>query len=208
MDLLLADALFSKVQQRVLGLLLLNPERSFYTNEIVRLAHIGVGAVQRELAKLEAAGLALTHLVGNQKRYQANRNMPIFHELRAIFIKTCGLADVLRQALSDLGDRIELAFIYGSLAKGSDTAGSDVDLMLIGNNLAYADVFEALSQCEAQLGRAVNPTIYTSAELQARLHDGNGFITAVMQHAKIFLIGSENDLPSPGQSVQDWQPQA
>jgi predicted nucleotidyltransferase len=193
----LADALFSKVQQRVLAVLFINPERSFYTNEIVRHADMGVGAVQRELAKLVASGLVLVQKIGNQTHYQSNRAAPIFEELRSIFIKTAGLADVLRAALEPLAGKITLAFIYGSIAKGSDNAGSDIDLMLVGEGLAYADVYSALAACEAQLGRPVNPAIYSMAELRRRLGDDNGFVTKVLAQPKIFLIGSGNELPTP-----------
>lgn len=192
----LADALFSKVQQRVLSVLFISPDRSFYTNEIVRLVNTGVGAVQRELVKLEASGLVRVHKIGNQKHYQSNRDAPIFEELRSIFIKTAGLADVLRSALGPIANRITLAFIYGSIAKGSDNAGSDIDLMLVGEGLAYADVYTALASCEAQLGRPVNPAIYSMAELQRKLADENAFITKVLAQPKIFLIGSGDELPT------------
>jgi predicted nucleotidyltransferase len=193
----LADALFSKVQQRVLSVLFISPERSFYTNEIVRLVNTGVGAVQRELAKLEASGLVRVQKIGNQKHYQSNRDAPIFEELRSIFIKTAGLADVLRSALGPIANRITLAFIYGSIAKGSDNAGSDIDLMLVGEGLAYADVYAALASCEAQLGRPVNPAIYSMAELRRKLADDNAFVTKVLAQPKIFLLGSGDELPTP-----------
>jgi predicted transcriptional regulator len=114
----LADALFAKVQQRVLGVLFGNPGRSFYANEVIALAHSGTGAVQRELARLEAAGLVTAARVGKQKHYQANQASPVFQELRALVLKTSGLADVLREALAPASDRIRAAFVYGSIAKG------------------------------------------------------------------------------------------
>lgn len=194
----LADALFSKVQQRVLSVLFINPDRSFYTNEIVRMVDAGVGAVQRELARLEASGLVQVQHIGNQKHYQANRDAPIFEELRGIFIKTAGLADVLRTALSTLAEKIKLAFIFGSIAKGSDSAGSDIDVMLVGDGLAYADVYAALAACnaEAQLGRPINPAIYSMSELRRKLADDNAFIAKVLAQPKIFLIGSADELPT------------
>lgn len=127
-----SDALFTKTQQRVLAVLFGQSQRSFYANEIIGLAQSGSGAVQRELACLEASGLVTVHRVGNQKHYQANYDAPIFDELRGIVMKTFGVADVLRAALQPLWPLVELAFVYGSLAKGTEHAGSDVDLMVIG----------------------------------------------------------------------------
>ena len=127
----LADALFAKVQQRVLGVLFGNPRRSFYANEVIGLARSGTGAVQRELARLEASGLVTVTRVGKQKHYQANAGSPIFEELRALVLKTVGLADVLRAALAPVSRCIRAAFVYGSIAKGQDTAASDIDLMVV-----------------------------------------------------------------------------
>jgi len=192
----LADALFSKTQQRVLGLLFVNADRSFYTNEIVRSVGSGIGVVQRELEKLTASGLVTSKKIGNQKHYQANRDTPIFDELRGIMLKTVGLADILRLALLPLSDRIQAAFIYGSMAKGSDTARSDVDVLIISNDLTYSDVYGALSGSEAQLGRPVNPSIYSRQELQRKLSEDNAFVSRVLEQPKIFLIGFVDDLPS------------
>jgi len=191
----LADALFSKVQQRVLGLLFVNADRSFYTNEIVRFVDSGIGVVQRELEKLAQSGLVTIKKVGNQKHYQANPDTPIFAELRGIVLKTVGLADILRLALLPLSDKIQAAFIYGSIAKGSDTAKSDIDVLIVGTELAYADVYEALSAHESDIGRPVNPSIYSTQELQRKLAEDNAFVSRVLEQSKIFLIGSDNDLP-------------
>jgi hypothetical protein len=132
----LADALFAKVQQRVLGVLFGNPGRSFYANEVIGLARSGTGAVQRELARLEGAGLVTATRVGKQKHYQANRASPVFQELRPLVLKTSGLGDVLREATAPLSSRIRAAFVYGSVAKGEDTATSDIDLLVIGEGLS------------------------------------------------------------------------
>ncbi|MCE3254336.1 MAG: hypothetical protein K0Q67_3356, partial [Cellvibrio sp.] len=131
----LADALFSKVQQQVLGLLFVNAQRSFYTNEIVRFVGSGVGVVQRELEKLAESELITIQKIGNQKHYQANPDTPIFSELRSIMLKTVGLADILRLALLSYSDKIQAAFIYGSIADGRDTAKSDIDLFIISKEL-------------------------------------------------------------------------
>src|ERR1700728_4031284 len=177
----LANALFTKVQQRVLGVVFGNPGRSFYANEIIALAESGTGAVQRELAKLAAVGLITMRRQGNQKHYQANALSPVFDELRGLVLKTFGLADIVRTALSPLAPQIRAAFVYGSVAKAQDTATSDVDLMVVSDTVTYADVFSALEEVSSDLGRTVNPTVYTSREFDRRVHDGKAFVTRVMK---------------------------
>ncbi|RXZ36173.1 transcriptional regulator [Oxalobacteraceae bacterium CAVE-383] len=192
----LADALFARVQQRVLGLLFVNSDRSFYINEIMRFAASGSGAIQRELEKLVASELVTVRKIGNQKHYQANRSAPIFEELRGIFLKTVGMADILRLALLPLSDRIQTAFIYGSVAKGRDTAKSDIDLLIIGDDISYADVYDVLNVDQSLLGRTVNPSIYSMPELRRKLAADNAFVSRVLEQPKIYLIGSADDLPS------------
>jgi predicted nucleotidyltransferase len=192
----LAGALFSKTQQRVLGVLFGRPDQSFFANEIVRLAGGGFGAVHRELAALEAAGLVTATRIGNQKHYQANRQAPIFEELRGIVAKTVGVADVLREALTPLKPRIRTAFVYGSVAKGTDTAGSDIDLMVIADKVQYADIFKLVSEAERRLGRKVSPTVVAPADLAKRRGE-DSFHSRVLEQAKIFVMGSENDLGKP-----------
>lgn len=190
----LADALFSKTQRRVLRLLFVNPDRSYFANELVRLAQSGIGAVHRELAALEAAGLVSVKRVGNQKHYQANRASPIFEELRGIALKTFGVAEVLREALAPLAKKIEAAFIYGSIAKGSDTAASDIDLMVISDELEYADLFKLATEAERLLGRKLNPTVVTPAAVRRKTSSGDDFMTRVLEQPKIFVLGSEDEL--------------
>jgi len=190
----LADALFAKVQQRVLGVLFGNPGRSFYANEVIGLARSGTGAVQRELARLEAAGLVTANRIGKQKHYQANPASPVFPELRVLVLKTSGLADVLREALAPVSDRIRAAFVYGSIAKGEDTAASDVDLMVVSEGLTYADLFGTLEEASVRLGRKVAPTVYSPKELARRVKQDNVFVTRVLEQPKLWLIGGERDL--------------
>ena len=189
-----ADALFTKTQQRVLAVLFGQSQRSFYANEIIGLAASGSGAVQRELARLEASALVTVRRVGNQKHYQANHEAPIFEELRGIVLKTFGVADVLRGALHSLWPLVDLAFVYGSLAKGTEHAGSDVDLMVIAAAPSNAELLEALFPAQAQLGRVVNPTLYTPDEFAQRLRDGVPFIVRVLEQPKVFVKGSEHDI--------------
>lgn len=188
------NALFSKVQQRVLGILYTQPNLVFYTNEIIRLTHSGTGAVQRELEKLAAADLVVVSQVGNQKRYQANPDSPFFKELRSIVLKSFGMADILKTALEPLLDKIFIAFIYGSIAKQEDTAKSDIDLMVIGDKLNYGDIFQFLVEPEKQLGRKINPTFYSLSDWKSKSSQGNNFINKVKKQSKIFLIGSEEKL--------------
>lgn len=190
----LGDALFTKTQQQVLRLLFGQPGRSFYANEIVRYAGLGIGTVQRELVRLSEVGLLTVTRQGNQKHYQANAASPIFEELRGIVVKTFGMADVLKAALQPVADKIQLAFIYGSVAKGSDTAESDVDLMLIADRLSYTALMTLLGEVEAQLGRAVNPTLYSLAELKRKRKEDNAFVQRVLQQPKIILMGSIDDI--------------
>ncbi len=190
----LADALFAKVQQRVLGVLFGNPRRSFYANEVIGLARSGTGAVQRELARLEASGLVTVTRVGKQKHYQANAGSPVFEELRALVLKTFGLADVLGAALAPVSRSISAAFVYGSIAKGQDTAASDIDLMVISDRLTYADLFATVEEASARLGRKVAPTIYSPKELSKRVKQDNAFVTRVLAQPKLWLIGDESVL--------------
>jgi predicted nucleotidyltransferase len=192
------NALFTKTQQRVLAVLFGQSQRSFYANEIIGLAQSGSGAVQRELERLESAGLVTAHRVGNQKHYQANHDAPIFEELRAIVLKTFGVADVLRATLQPSWSLVELAFIYGSLAKGTEHAGSDIDLMVVGLLPSNAQLLEALLPAQAQLGRPINPTLYTPDEFAQRVHDGKSFMVRVLEQPKIFIKGSEHDITRLG----------
>ena len=190
----IADALFSSVQQRLLALIFGQPDRSFYTNELLRLAGTGRGALQRELEKLASSGLVSSHNIGNQKHYQANRAAPVFEELRGIVLKTFGLTEVLRLALADMDERVKVAFVYGSVAKGTDTATSDIDVMLVADNVAYGELFERLTAVEATLRRKVSPTIYSLVEFQRKRQSDNHFVTRVLSQPKLFLKGGENDL--------------
>ena len=190
----LADALFSGTQQRVLAWLFGQPERSFYATELIGLAGAGSGAVQRELARLAQSGLVTARAVGNQKHYQANPEAPIYAELCGIVQKTVGLAEPLREALAPLAARIRAAFVYGSVAKREDTASSDVDLMLIGDDLAYSDLYAVLEGVSNRLGRTVNPTIYTPQELAKRVKRKEAFATRVLAQPKLWLLGSDDAL--------------
>jgi predicted nucleotidyltransferase len=188
----LANVLFTKTQQRVLGLLYGRPEQSFYLNQVVSLANIGKGTVNRELERLAAAGLVVKKKVGNQNHYQANPECPIFQELLSIVRKTFGVADVIRAALESIMDGIALAFVYGSTAKAEDTAKSDVDLFVVTEELAYSEVMELLFEAEQQLGRTINPTIYGLDELKEKVQQENAFVTRVLAQPKIWIKEDED----------------
>ena len=190
----LADALFSGTQQRVLGLLFGQPERSFYATELISLAGVGSGAVQRELASLSQSGLVTVKAVGNQKHYQANPASPIYDELCGMVRKTVGLAEPLRAALAPLARQIKAAFVYGSIAKKEDTATSDIDLMLVSDTLIFGDTILALQAATELLGREVNPNILTQQDFAKRLAEDGSFVSRVMSQPKVWLIGGEHDL--------------
>jgi predicted nucleotidyltransferase len=189
-----ADALFSRVQQRVLGVLFGNPARTFYTNEIIAATRSGTGAVQRELARLESAHLALTSRIGNQKHYQANAHAPVFAELRGLVLKTSGLADAIRSAIAPLSAAISAAFVFGSVAKREDKATSDIDLMIISDTIGYPDIFNAIEPLSATLSRKLNPTVYSRKEWAKRVHEKNSFVLRVRAQPKIWILGGERDV--------------
>jgi predicted nucleotidyltransferase len=168
------------------------PERSFYAAELMALVRGGSGAVQRELARLAQSELVTVRVVGRQKHYQANPKSPIFAELCAIAQKTMGLAEPLRAALAPLASRIRAAFVYGSVAKRKDTASSDVDLMLVSDDLSYPELYVSLEALSQQLGRPVNPTVYTPQEFAQRVTRGDSFIKRVVDQPKIWLIGGDD----------------
>lgn len=190
----IANALFTKSQQRVLGLLYGKPDKSFYTNEIVRWADMGRGTISRELDKLVAAGLLEVSRVGNQHHYKANSNNPVYSELKAIIRKTFGIADLIKAALVSIDVQIAWSFIYGSIAKGEDNASSDIDLLVVTESLAYADLMTVLSDAELSLGRPINPSIYTIEQIKEKLQDKSAFLSRVIKQPKIWVKGCDDDI--------------
>ncbi len=195
----IGDALFTKTQQRVLGLLYGKPEQSFYTNEIVRWADMGRGTIRRELERLVSAGLLVVTREGNQHHYKANPDNPIYRELLGIVRKTFGVADVIQAELAPVYEQIDLAFIYGSIARREDTASSDIDLLVVTDALAYADLMNVLTDAEKSLGRPINPSIYTAEQIRDKLEQKNTFLTRVMEQPKLWVKGSEDDIREFGQ---------
>lgn len=190
----MADVLFTPVQQRVLGLLFGQPEREYQSAELIRLARSGTGSVHRLLGRLAQAGLVTVRAVGNQKYYQANPGAPIFPELVGLVRKTVGLMTPLRMALAPLAGEIVAAFVYGSVAKQSDHAASDIDLMVLSETLDYPRLYTALQTAEAALSRPLSPNLMKPGEWKRKRGQGDGFAARIAVQPKLFVIGGDNDL--------------
>ncbi len=186
----LADALFTSTQQKVLGALFGQPDRSFFVTQIMELAKSGRGAVQRELERLHKGGLVTVHKVATQKHFQANAASPLFDELCGIIQKTVGLAGPIREALEALPETPRLALIYGSVAKRTDTSSSDIDLLVVSDSAELEQVYAAMMPVERVLARPINLTLYTEVDFQERLDNENPFISRVLSSPTINLIGS------------------
>ena len=190
----LANALFTPVRQRVLALLFGQPQRRYQSSELIRLANSGTGAVHRILTRLAAADLVSVEKVGNQKHYQANADSPIFEELAGLVRKTVGLVGPLRTALVPFKDRIAAAFVYGSIAKGTERAGSDIDLMVIADDIDYAELFTALPGVESTLDRTINPNLMTCSDWQRKRDEPDSFADRVASQPVLFVMGDEKDV--------------
>lgn len=188
----LVEILFGAYRRRILALLLLRPDESFYVREIGRLTGVPAGSLHRELTLLSDAGLLQRAVAGNQVRYQVDRACPIQEELAGIFRKTTGLADVLREALSPIADKVRLAFIFGSVAQGKERATSDVDVLVVGS-ASFATVVEALSFAGGRLRREVNPVVMTRAAFRTKLASRDRFVARVAREPKIFLLGDAGE---------------
>lgn len=183
----IGNVLFTKTQQKVLGLLYGQPYTSFYLNEIVRLSDIGRGTIKRELERMTASGIIIQKRIGNQNHYQANESCPVYQELLGIVRKTFGIADVIKTALTPIFDRILFAFIYGSIAKSEDSSKSDIDLLVVSDKLTYSEVMERLIEVEGSLGRVVNPTIYDLNQIKQKLKQDNAFVARIIEQPKIWI---------------------
>ncbi|OGT22414.1 MAG: DNA polymerase subunit beta [Gammaproteobacteria bacterium RBG_16_57_12] len=188
----LAELLFKDYRRRVLGLLLLHPEKKFHVREIARLTGTVAGTLHKELTRLAEAGLLARETVGNQIRYGANRECPIYEELAGILRKTSGLVDVLADALAPLAEKIESAFVFGSMARGTETAGSDVDIMVIGD-VRFSEVVKALHGAQGILRREINPKVYGKAEWRRMNEKKDAFVKEVTAKPKLYIIGSAHE---------------
>lgn len=192
----LSALLFPGYRRTVLALLLLHPEESMHGREIARRTGLPAGTLSRELNALAEAGVLERRRVGNQIQYQASSACPIYEDLRNILKKTVGVADVLRKALAPLGERIRAAFVYGSVARGDERPGSDLDLMVIGD-VKFAEVVGALASAQETLRREVNPGVYSALEFRRKVAAGEPFLKRVLADRRIFILGGEDDLGEP-----------
>lgn len=191
--LLLVDALWPKARRRILGLLLAKPEQEWHLRDLARETDLAPATVQREATSLHEAGILTRRRDGNQVKYGADRSCPIFAELHGIILKTVGLADVLREALADVADDIEVAFVFGSLARGEATGGSDVDLMVVGG-ISLRDLVPVLQDAERTLSREINPVTMSAKEFSRRIAQEEHFVTSVLRDPRIYLIGDDDEL--------------
>jgi len=188
----IADALFSATQHKVLHLLFSSPDRSYFGSELIALAGAGSGAVQRELARLVDSGLVVQRAVGRQKHYQANPDSPIFAELSGIIRKTSGVPAVIKQALQSVSARIAMAVLFGSMAKGTSKSHSDIDLLIVGDDLRLEELYSALEPAEKALRRKISPTLYSADEFRRRRAAKNPFLTKVLAGKSVTILGSPN----------------
>lgn len=193
----LGGLLFGQTRGRILALLYGRPDQSFFVRQIARETRTSVGSVQRQLEALAEVELIHRSTTGRQVFYQANPDHPAFREIQTLVAKTTGVFHLLRSALLPLIDRISFAFVYGSVARGEEDAGSDVDLMVVGDVTLDA-ILAQLTSVEGDLGRPVNPTVYSRKEFRSRLREGNHFLTAVLRGRKELLIGDEDELRKMG----------
>ena len=189
----LSRTLFGKTRRAVLSLLYSQVDDAFYLRQIVRAARVGLGAVQRELKQLSDAGIIQRIVRGRQVYYQANPQCPVFAELKALVMKTVGIAAVIQAALAPLADRIRIAAIYGSIARSEEYRGSDVDLLVVGE-AAFAEIVSALHQAQSTINREINPTVYPPAEFRSKVAAGHHFLNAVLKEPVLFLVGDKREL--------------
>ena len=186
-------SLFGHTRSALLAMLHGHADQSFYLRQLVRAVGAGHGALQRELKHLTDMGLIVRTVQGNQVLYRANSQSPIFSEIKSLISKTVGIRDVIRSALASLGSEIQIAFVYGSVARQRERASSDVDLMVVGNT-PFSDVVSALGPAQKALGREINPTVFPVSEFRSKLAAGNHFLRSVMKEKRLIVLGNENEL--------------
>lgn len=190
---MLDELLGSKLRTKIIGWLFTHPDEAHFGRQLESLLHEDSTNLSRELSRLERAGILTCQTIGRQKHYRPNPDCPIFSELRSIALKTFGLVSILSELLEPLREKIEVAFVYGSLARGAASAKSDVDLMVVGK-IAFGEVVSALQPAQERLGREINPTVYSMKEFRSKLAEGHHFLQEVMRDKKLFVIGDEREL--------------
>ncbi len=190
------NALFTDSQAKVHSWIFGQPERFYHLSELRRLTGLSSASLQREINRLVDAGLANSKMQGNQRQISANRQSPLFKELRDLTRKVMGVAPMIQEALLPIENKIEIAFVYGSVAKQSDTAESDMDVMLVGRDLTLSDILEHLLPAEEILCRKINPTYYTVHEFKKRLSDADSFVNKVLSQPTLQIFGNMDDFRS------------
>ena len=185
-----ANALFGQTRQRVLALFFGMGGRELAQSDAIAQANSGSGAVQREIEGLERAGLLVSRVVGRTKLYRANADAAIHDELAGLIDKTLGVPMLLRAALAPLADRIVRAVLFGSSARGDDRASSDIDVILVGDELQLEEVYAALERVEKRIGRVVSPTVYTEEEYERRRRERHPFLEKVLGGKHVVLFGT------------------
>jgi predicted nucleotidyltransferase len=188
-----STSLFGETRSALLALLYGHTDESFYQRQLIRAIGAGHGAIQRELKQLADMGLVVRRLQGNQVLYRANTKSPIFSEIKSLITKTAGVHDAIRSALAPLESQIEVAFVFGSVARQEEGANSDADLMILGD-VSFGDVVAALARAQKTLAREINPNVLAVAEFRSKLAAGNHFLRSVMKEKKLFVVGSEHEL--------------
>jgi len=186
------ELMFGAYRRQLLATLLLRPDERFHVRELGRMTGFSPGSIHRELRIMAESGLLLRERVGSQVFYQANRVCPIYADLAAIFRKTIGLAHILKDALHSASDKIDFAFVFGSMASGDQTSLSDLDVMVL-SDLALLDVVKALSPLQQELGREINPVTMTASRFVSNLDKKEGFAMRVAEEPKIFVIGNDRE---------------
>jgi predicted nucleotidyltransferase len=187
------DALLPKTRQGILAATFVQPEKAWYVSELARRMGVPASSLQRELNNLSEVGILKTHRQGRMVYYQANKDSPVFPDLRGLLLKTSGLVDVLAQALKPLAAKLQAAFVYGSIASGSEQSDSDIDLMVVGQ-VSPPDLALPLRRARELLGREVNPTVYTPAEFDKKRATNDPFLKQVLDKPKLFVLGNNNEL--------------
>lgn len=190
---LLMATLFPATRQRVLEVLLMQPDANFHLRELARITGTHAGTLARELDKLTASGLLLRSEQGNQVHYRANRACLLFDDLAGIFRKTHGVVPVLRDSLRSVADHLSLAWVFGSVAKGTEVSGSDVDLLVLGD-MGFADLVRAIHPAQEVLRREINPVLYSMEEFTRRVRTGDAFATELLATPKLLVIGDKDDV--------------
>jgi len=201
-----ASVLFGKSMQAILAVLYGRPDEEFYLRELARSSGTTASSLQRDLAALARAGIVLRTERGHQVYFRANRACPVFDELRGLVVKTFGVVEILKEALRPLADRIDAAFVYGSVARGEERAGSDIDLLAVGE-AGFGELIEALAPAQRRLAREINPTIFPRGEFALKVRAGNHFLATVLEEPKLFLIGGQDELESLARQGRAANPQ-